>query len=127
MCELKDEKENKMRLNEFAEDVHQIAAEHGLSVHSLQKYIVLCPLELKMMEEYREEEERKEYHENNAPHGISFELEKLILRSLDNRWYGGSKLKSIWKKRIINRSRQCCHGRKEIQNEIYSIMEWRER
>lgn len=48
MCGLKNEKKNRMRLNEFAEDVHQVAVDHGwwMDSPSFPEVLALCHSEL---------------------------------------------------------------------------------
>lgn len=41
MCGLKNEKKNRMRLNEFAEDVHQVAVDPGFWIIADMRELIL--------------------------------------------------------------------------------------
>lgn len=119
MCDMKNEKENRMRLNEFAQDVHQVAVDHGwwMDSPSFPEVIALCHSELsEALEEYRKGREPREvYYENNAPHGISYELADVILRILDYCGHEGIDIeKCLEDKNNFNRSRPYRHGGKII-------------
>ena len=120
MCELMEEKAGKrMRLNEFAEDVHRVAVEHGWWVNapSFPEVIALCHSELsEALEEYRKGKDAREvYNEDGAPHGIAFELADVILRILDYCGHEGIDIeRCLEEKNNYNRNRPYRHGGKVI-------------
>ena len=116
MCELKEKK--RMRLNDFAEDVHQIAVEHGwwIKPPSFPEVIALCHSELsEALEEYRKGKGANEtYVINGAPQGIPFELADVILRILDYCGHEGIDIeRCLEEKKNFNRNRTFMHGGKE--------------
>lgn len=119
MCEPIERDEKRMRLNEFAADVHQVAVDHGWwdEEPSFPEVIALCHSELsEALEEYRRGREAKEvYYQNGSPQGIAYELADVILRILDYCGHEGIDIeKCLEEKNNFNRSRPYKHGGKII-------------
>lgn len=117
--QIENKNEKRIRLNEFAEDVHQIAVDHGWwdKEPSFPEVIALCHSELsEALQEYRKGgEDRATYYENNTPHGIAVELADVILRILDYCGHVGIDIEKILEeKNNFNRNRPYRHGGKII-------------
>ena len=115
------QEEKKMRLNDFAKDVHQIAVDHGWweNEPSFPEIIALCHCELsEALQEYRKGLGPQEFYYGpvrNEAHGIPVELADVILWILDYCAYVGIDIE-MWleKKNEFNRSRPYKHGGKVI-------------
>jgi len=113
--------EKKMRLNDFAKDVHQVAVDHGWweTEPSFPEIIALCHSELsEALEEYRKGKEPQEIYNDpvkDVPHGIPVELADVILRILDYCAHVGIDIETcLEKKNNFNRNRPYKHGGKVI-------------
>lgn len=119
MCEMKKEEGTRMRLNEFALDVHQVAVDHGwwMNSPSFPEVIALCHAELsEALEEYRKGKSPDEvYYKDCSPRGIPIELADVILWILDYCGHEGIDIeKCLEEKNNFNRSRPYRHGGKVI-------------
>ena len=114
-----EERKKKPKINDFSDEVHKIAEEHGWwdPEPSFPEIIALCHSELsEALEEYRTGGEgHVYYYKNDVPHGIGIELADVILRILDYCSYAGIDIEAcIEDKTRFNRNRPYRHGGKVI-------------